>query len=99
MSLLPEYSVIPLVLQLVVPLNVPPPPRLLLQVTWVTPTLSEAVPPIVRLLLDVVYVLALVGLVMLMLGDVVSVTPGKTVNGIAPYAPHCPFTCRRASIE
>ena len=35
-------------LQLVVPVAVPLPPRLLLHVTWVTPTLSDAVPPRAR---------------------------------------------------
>ena len=38
----------PLAVQLVVPVAVPLPPRLFVHVTWVTPTLSEAVPPRVR---------------------------------------------------
>ena len=38
----------PLAVQLVVPVVVPLPPRLFVHVTWVTPTLSEAVPPRVR---------------------------------------------------
>jgi len=43
----PDWSTIPLALQLVVPVAVPLPPRLLDHVTWVTPMLSDAVPPIV----------------------------------------------------
>src|SRR5207249_1188337 len=39
---------IPLAVQLVVPVAVPLPPRLFAHVTWVTPTLSAAVPPSVR---------------------------------------------------
>jgi hypothetical protein len=35
-----------LALQLVVPVAAALPPRLLAQITWVTPTLSDAVPPI-----------------------------------------------------
>jgi len=37
-----------LAVQLVVPVAVPLPPRLFTHVTWVTPTLSAAVPPNVR---------------------------------------------------
>ena len=44
----PTWRAIPLAVQLVVPLTVPLPPRLLSHVTWVTPTLSDAVPPSVR---------------------------------------------------
>ena len=38
----------PAAVQAVVPVAVPLPPRSLIQVTWVTPTLSLAVPPRVR---------------------------------------------------
>jgi hypothetical protein len=38
----------PLAVQLVVPLAVPLPPRLFAHVTCVTPTLSDAVPPSAR---------------------------------------------------
>jgi hypothetical protein len=41
----PFCSVIPDTDQLAVPAAVPLPPRLLVQVTCVTPTLSEAIPP------------------------------------------------------
>jgi hypothetical protein len=37
-----------LAVQLVVPVAVPLPPRLFTHVTWVTPTLSAAVPPNVK---------------------------------------------------
>jgi hypothetical protein len=47
-TLEPACSVIALAVQLVVPAAVPPPPRLLVHVTWVTPMLSEAVPVSVR---------------------------------------------------
>jgi len=40
----PGCRTIPLAVQLVVPVAVPPPPRELVHVTWVTPTLSDAVP-------------------------------------------------------
>jgi hypothetical protein len=51
MTLSPLDSDIPLWLQVVVPLQVPLPPLSLVQLTRVTPTLSEAVPPMFRLLL------------------------------------------------
>src|SRR3989304_3997812 len=44
-TFVPGWSAIPLADQDVVPVAVPLPPRLFVQVTWVTPTLSEAVPP------------------------------------------------------
>src|SRR5262249_8352385 len=44
----PSWMGIPLAVQLVVPVAVPLAPRLVAQVTWVTPTLSAAVPPTVR---------------------------------------------------
>jgi hypothetical protein len=62
----------------VVPLAVPLPPRLLDQVTWVTPTLSEAEPPRLNVPLEVVWVEALVGELMVTLGAVVS--PGVLVE-------------------
>src|SRR5947208_3248696 len=40
----PACRTIPSAVQLVVPVAVPPPPRALVQVTWVTPRLSDAVP-------------------------------------------------------
>ncbi len=62
----------PETLQLEVPLAVPLRPRLFDQVTWVTPTLSDAVPLSDTGLLDVVYVLLDVGEPMLIEGFVVS---------------------------
>jgi hypothetical protein len=44
-TFVPSRSTIPLAVQLVVPVAVPLPPRLFAHVTWVTPTLSDAVPP------------------------------------------------------
>ncbi len=59
--------------QLVVPVAVPlPPPRLFAQLTCVTPTLSDAVPPIVSGVALVAYVAALVGVVIVAVGAVVS---------------------------
>jgi hypothetical protein len=40
----PSWRAIELAVQLLVPVAVPLPPRLFTHVTWVTPTLSEAVP-------------------------------------------------------
>src|SRR5262245_15241170 len=51
----PDCRTMPLAVQLVVPVAVPEPPRLLAQVTWVTPTLSDAVPCRVMEALPVVY--------------------------------------------
>lgn len=51
--LLPDCRVIPEMDQLVVPDAEPEPPLLLTQLTSVTPTLSEAVPPRVMVLLEV----------------------------------------------
>src|SRR2546429_9696176 len=47
-TFVPSWMGIPLAVQLVVPVAVPLPPRLFAHVTWVTPTLSAAVPPSVR---------------------------------------------------
>jgi len=62
----------PLVVQLVVPVAVPLPPRLFAHVTWVTPTLSDAVPPRVILELLVAKMGLEVGDVMVTVGAVVS---------------------------
>ena len=47
-TFVPDWSAIPLAVQLVVPVAVPLPPWLFVHVTWVTPTLSDAVPPSVK---------------------------------------------------
>ena len=70
----PLCSVIPATDQLVVPLAVPLPPRSLAQVTWVTPTLSEAVPPMLS-------EARLAVVVELLVGDVI-VTVGSVVSGV-----------------
>jgi hypothetical protein len=54
MTLLPAVRLMLLTDQLVVPLAVPLPPVEFDQVTWVTPTLSLAVPPRLRVLDEVV---------------------------------------------
>src|SRR5207244_4718996 len=71
-TFVPSWRAIPLAVQLVVPLAAPLPPRLLAHVTWVTPTLSDAVPPSVRGELLVLYVDPVVGAVMAMVGGVAS---------------------------
>ena len=71
-TLVPDCRTIPLTDQLVAPLAVPLPPRLLLQVTCVTPTLSDAVPPSTSGLLVVAYVVPVVGVVIATVGGVVS---------------------------
>ena len=73
MTLLPLDRLILEIDQLVVPLAVPLPPLLLLQVTPPTPLVaSEAVPPRLTVLLVVEYVALDVGLVMVTEGTVVS---------------------------
>jgi len=62
----------PLALHEVVPLAVPLPPRLFDHVTCVTPTASDAVPPILNDELLVEYVALLVGVVIVTAGGVVS---------------------------
>jgi hypothetical protein len=68
----PDWSAIEAVVQVVVPEAVPEPPRSFSHVTWVTPTLSEAVPPRPTVDPVVVYVADEVGDVMLHVGAVVS---------------------------
>jgi hypothetical protein len=71
----PDCRAIPLAVQLVIPLAIPEPPRLFVQVTWVTPTLSDAVPCRVREELAVVYAGPDVGDVIAIVGFVVSAAP------------------------
>src|SRR5213593_5182875 len=68
----PIWRTIPLAVQAVVPVAVPLPPRLFAHVTWVTPTLSDAVPPSVIIELLVAKVGLEVGDVMVTVGAVVS---------------------------
>ena len=44
-TFVPGWRRTPLAVQPVVPLAVPPPPRVFAHATWVTPTSSDAVPP------------------------------------------------------
>ena len=71
-TLAPVCSAMPETDQAVVPVAVPEPPRSLVQVTWVTPTLSAAVPPSARGVVLAVNVAAEVGVVMATVGAVVS---------------------------
>jgi hypothetical protein len=72
-TLMPDSKTIPMTDQLVVgPLAVPLPPRLLLHVISVTPTLSDAVPPMVRGLVVVVSVGFEVGVLIVTVGRLVS---------------------------
>src|SRR6266705_1447345 len=71
-TLAPGCSTMPLTDQVVVPVAVPLPPWLLLHVTCVTPTLSAAVPPSISGVVFVVKVVAVVGVVMVTVGGVVS---------------------------
>ena len=71
-TLEPDCSPIPLTDQFVVPVAVPLPPRLLLHVTCVTPTLSDAVPATARGLMFVVNVELEVGVVIATVGALLS---------------------------
>src|SRR5207302_1886975 len=75
----PDWRTIPPTVRLVVPVAVPLPPRMVTHVTWVTPTLSAAVPPSVREALPVAYVGLEVGVVMVTVGAVASVSVTVTV--------------------
>src|SRR5256885_615888 len=87
----PDCRATPLAVQLVVPVAVPEPPRLFVQVTWVTPTLSDAVPCRVREELAVVYGGPDVGEVTAIVGFVVSAVvptprPVATPVMVPPFA-------------
>jgi len=89
----PRLRTIPLSVQLVVPVAVPDPPRLFVQVTWVTPTLADAVPWSVSHRLWVVYSMSEVGVVIEMESPAVSVPvppsvppPVTTLSTVAPFA-------------
>jgi len=75
----------PVTVQLVVPVAVPLPPRLFAHVTWVTPTLSDAVPPRIRRELLVVKVGLEVGDVIVTVGAVVSLM--VTVTNLVAVLP------------
>src|SRR3989304_6296055 len=69
-TLVPGRSAMPPADQVAVPVAVPLPPRSLVQVTWVTPTLSAAVPPSASEVLLVLYVAPDVGDVIATVGAV-----------------------------
>jgi hypothetical protein len=69
----PVWSAMPVADQLVVPVALPPPPRLFAHDTWVTPTLSPAVPPRLNDAALVVCVALEVGEMIATVGSVVSV--------------------------
>ena len=75
----PGCRTIPLAVQLVVPVAVPLPPALFTHVTWVTPTLSDAVPPSVRGVVLVLKVGLEVGAVMATVGGVASLLATVTL--------------------
>src|SRR5205823_10183636 len=70
--LAPAWRTMPLAVQLVVPVAVPLPPRVFAQVTCVTPTLSDAVPPSARDDVGVLYVEPAVGVVIALVGGAAS---------------------------
>src|SRR5204863_4210782 len=87
--LAPVWRTMPPAVQLVVPVAVPLPPRLFAQVTCVTPTLSDAVPPSARDDVGVLYVEPAVGVVIATVGSVASAVtalPAVRVLRTAPSA-------------
>jgi hypothetical protein len=87
MMLEPLSSVMPATDQLVVPVAVPLPPRLLAQVTWVTPTLSEAVPAMFSDAELVLYVAVVTGAENATVGAVASEGVQVTVKVATPEFP------------
>jgi hypothetical protein len=78
MTFAPLCKMMPATLQLVVPAAVPLPPRSFVHVTCVTPTASAAVPPTLRVAELVEYVVDVVGVLIAIVGAVVS--PAATVH-------------------
>src|SRR5207302_9746077 len=76
----PVWRTIPPAVQLVVPVAVPLPPRLFVHVTWVTPTLSEAVPPRASAELLALYVGDAVRVVIATVGAVASASGTVTAR-------------------
>jgi len=79
-TFVPGCRTIPLAVQLVVPVAVPLPPALFVHVTWVTPTLSDAVPPSVRGVVLVLKVGLEVGEVTVSVGGVASAPMPVTIR-------------------
>jgi len=97
----PGCSTIPLAVQLVVPVAVPLPPRLFAHVTWVTPMLSDAVPPSVSGVALVLKVAPDVGDVMATVGATVSVPMPIPVTRrvkVSPSALKLTFTLAVAAV-
>src|SRR3989441_1135140 len=86
-TFVPGCRTIPLAVQLVVPVAVPLPPALFVHVTWVTPTLSDAVPPSVRGVVLVLKVGLEVGEVTVSVGGVASTPmPVRIRERVSPSA-------------
>jgi hypothetical protein len=98
-TFVPVWRVMPLAVQLVVPVAVPLPPRSFAHVTCVTPTESDAVPPSVRVGLLVVKVGFVVGVVMVTVGAVPSVPVPDTPREIgSPSAVKVTFAVEVAAV-
>ncbi len=85
--------------QLVVPVAVPLPPALFVHVTWVTPTLSDAVPPSVRGVVLVLKVGLEVGEVTVSVGGVASTPMPVTIRErVSPSAVKLTFVVAVAGV-
>ncbi len=95
----PGCRTIPLAVQLVVPVAVPLPPALFVHVTWVTPTLSDAVPPSVRGVVLVLKVGLEVGEVTVSVGGVASTPMPVTIRErVSPSAVKLTFVVAVAGV-
>src|SRR5436190_736268 len=95
----PGGRTIPLAVQLVVPVAVPLPPALFVHVTWVTPTLSDAVPPSVRGVVLVLKVGLEVGEVTVSVGGVASAPVPVTIRErVSPSAVKLAFVVAVAGV-
>jgi hypothetical protein len=89
MTFEPVCNPIDATLQFVVPRAVPLPPRLFVQATDTTPTLSEDVPPTDTVATDAVYDAAEVGLPMEIVGGVVSDADAEVTDHVKVCATDC----------
>jgi len=98
-TFVPGCRTIPLAVQLVVPVAVPLPPALFVHVTWVTPTLSDAVPPSVRGVVLVLKVGLEVGEVTVSVGGVASTPmPVRIRERVSPSAVKLTFAVAVAGV-
>ncbi len=98
-TFVPGCRTIPLAVQLVVPVAVPLPPALFVHVTWVTPTLSDAVPPSVRGVVVVLKVGLEVGEVTVSVGGVASTPmPVRIRERVSPSAVKLTFAVAVAGV-